>query len=129
MLEKFRIKILIKNNKQIDSYKFALDVLNLSKPIFDVIYIKLIGDNFYENQKKFPKITMTKLKNEEFINNILSFIKENQKNNKGYNNIKKPPKKKFENKNIHKNNNKNKYKNSKRNSFHSINSNNEKIST
>ena len=79
MLEKCRIKILIKNNKQIDSYKFALDVLNLSKPIFDVIYIKLIGDNFYENQKKFPKMTMTKLKNEDFINSILSFIKEIRK--------------------------------------------------
>jgi hypothetical protein len=36
---------------------------------------------------------MTKLKNEDFINSILSFIKENQKNNKGFNNIKKPPKK------------------------------------
>jgi hypothetical protein len=36
----------LQNNKSIDSYKFALDVLNLSKPIFDVIYIKLIGDNF-----------------------------------------------------------------------------------
>ena len=119
----------IKNNKQIDSYKFALEVLNLSKPIFDVIYMKLIGDNFYENQKKFPKMTMTKLKNEEFINSILSYIKENQKNNKGNNNIKKPPKKKFENKNTHKKYNKNKYKNSKRDSFHSFDSNNEKIST
>ena len=29
---------------------------------------------------------MKKLKNEEFIDNILSFIKENQKNKKGYNN-------------------------------------------
>ena len=119
----------IKNNKQIDSYKFALEVLNLSKPIFDVIYMKLIGDNFYENQKKFPKMTMKKLKNKEFINSILSYIKENQKNNKGNNNIKKPPKKKFENKNTHKKYNKNKYKNSKRDSFHSFDSNNEKIST
>ena len=119
----------IKNNKQIDSYKFALDVLNLSKPVFDVIYMKLIGDNFYESQKKFPKMTMKKLKNEEFINSILSYIKENQKNNKGNNNIKKPPKKKFENKNTHKKYNKNKYKNSKRDSFHSFDSNNEKIST
>ena len=31
---------------------------------------------------------MTKLKNKEFINSILSSIKENQKNNKGFNNIK-----------------------------------------
>ena len=42
-----QVKFLIKNNKQIDSYKFALDILNLSKPIFDVIYMKLRRDNFY----------------------------------------------------------------------------------
>ena len=119
----------ITNPNQLNSFQFALDVLNIPKPIFDVIYMKLIGDNFYENQKKFPKMTMKKLKNEEFINSILSYIKENQKNNKGNNNIKKPPKKKFENKNTHKKYNKNKYKNSKRDSFHSFDSNNEKIST
>ena len=119
----------LKNNKHIDSYKFALDVLNISKQVFDVIYMKLIGENYYEQHKKFPKMSMKKLKNKEFICSLYPLIKENQKNNKGNNNIKKPPKKKFENKNTHKKYNKNKYKNSKRDSFHSFDSNNEKIST
>ena len=125
----------IKNNKQIDSYKFALDVLNLTKPLFDVIYMKLIGDNFYETQKKFPKMSMKKLKNEEFINSLYPLIKENMKNKNSNNNNKKPRKEKYDNiynknNNINnKINNKNKKKFSKRNSFNSIDSNNEKIST
>ncbi len=123
----------IKNNKQIDSYKFALDVLNLSKPVFDVIYMKLIGDNFYERQKKFPKMTMKKLKNEEFINSLYPLIRENLKNKKN-NNYKKRPQK-IKNDNIYNKDNNinnkrnNKKKNSKRDSFNSIDSNNEKIST
>jgi len=81
----------LKNNKHIDSLKFALDVLNISKQVFDAIYIKLIGDNYYETQKKFPKMTMKKIKNEDFIKSLYPIIKENNIN-------KRKNKRKFSNK-------------------------------
>ena len=70
----------LKNNKYIDSLKFALDVLNLTKQVFEAIYIKLIGDNYYETQKKFPKMTMKKIKNDEFIKSLYPIIRENNIN-------------------------------------------------
>ena len=65
----------LKNNKYIDSMKFALGVLNISKKVFEAIYFKLIGENYYELQKKFPKMTMKKIKNEDFIKSLYPLIK------------------------------------------------------
>jgi hypothetical protein len=61
----------LKNKKNIDSYKFALEVLHIEKEIFENIYRKLIGENYYQKHKKFPKMTMKKLKNIDYINNLL----------------------------------------------------------
>ena len=100
----------LKNNKIIDCYKFALDILNLSKRTFDIIYLKLIGDNYYETQKKFPKLSMKKLKNEEFIKSLYHCYEKEQ-------NIKEKNKKKNDiKKSI-----------SNRNSFDSFESNNENL--
>ena len=88
----------LKNNKYIDSLKFALDVLNLSKQVFEAIYIKLIGDNYYETQKKFPKMTMKKIKNDDFIKSLYPIIKENNINKRKNN--RKFSKKKNENQNL-----------------------------
>ena len=63
--------IQLKNKKNIDSYKFALDVLHIDKPLFENIYRKLIGENYYQKHMKFPKLTMKKLKNVDYINNLL----------------------------------------------------------
>ena len=81
----------LKNNKYIDSIKFALGVLNISKKVFEAIYFKLIGENYYELQKKFPKMTMKKIKNEDFIKSLYPIIKENNIN-------KRKNKRKFSNK-------------------------------
>ena len=117
----------LQNNKSIDSYKFALDVLNIPKPIFDVIYMKLIGENYYEQHKKFPKMSMKKLKNKEFICSLYPLIKENFKfGRKDY--YKKKSRKKCDNNQKKKSDN-NYNIISKRDSFNSSDSNNEKIST
>ena len=100
----------LKNNKIIDCYKFALEILNLSKKTFDIIYSKLIGDNYYEIQKKFPKLSMKKLKNEDFIKSLYHHYEKEQNINK---------------KNKKKNNIKNNISN--RNSFDSLESNTENL--
>ncbi len=100
----------LKNNKIIDCFKFALDILNLTKKTFDIIYLKLIGDDYYEIQKKFPKLSMKKLKNEDFIKSLYHHYEKEQ-------NIKKKNKKK--------NNIKNNISN--RNSFDSLESNTENL--
>ena len=61
--------------KIVDSFQFALDLLNISKNIFFVIKSKLIGDDFYEKQRKFPKLTIKKLKNKEYIKNLNPIVK------------------------------------------------------
>jgi hypothetical protein len=95
----------LKNNKIIDCFKFALDILNLTKKTFDIIYLKLIGDDYYEIQKKFPKLSMKKLKNEDFIKSLYHHYEKEQNINK-----------------------KNKKKNiSNRNSFDSLESNTENL--
>ena len=50
----------------INSNKFALSILNVTESCFNLIFENLIGDNFYERQKKFPKMTMKKLKSDIF---------------------------------------------------------------
>jgi hypothetical protein len=52
----------LEQNENIDSLNLALKILNLNKVVYDKIYNKLIGDNFYNNNLKFPKLTIKKLK-------------------------------------------------------------------
>ena len=49
-------------NENIDSLNLAIKILNLTKGLYDKIYNKLIGENFYNNNLKFPKLTIKKLK-------------------------------------------------------------------
>ena len=76
----------IENLDNFNSFQFALDLLNIPNHVFEIIKLKLIGDNYYEKNKKFPKLTIKKLKNPEFIKNIFpitfqeSKIKEKNKN-------------------------------------------------
>ena len=49
-----------------------MDILEISKNVFETIKEKLIEKNYYEKQKKFPKFTIKKLKNHEYyIQNLL----------------------------------------------------------
>ena len=61
--------------KIVDSFQFALNLLNIDKNIFALIKTKLIGENFYEKQRKFPKLTIKKLKNKELIKNLNPIVK------------------------------------------------------
>ena len=75
----------LKNKNNFDSFKFALEILHVEKSFFDSIYNKLIGDNYYELHKKFPKLTMKKLKNKDLIKSF----NENKNNNNNKDNTKK----------------------------------------
>ena len=74
----------IKNINQLNSFQYALDILSIPKEIFEIIKIKLIEDKFYEKYNKFPKLSIKKLKNQEYIKKIYPIaIKElKNKNNK-----------------------------------------------
>jgi hypothetical protein len=77
----------IKVNEYINSFMYALTILNISYNCFQLIYEKIIGENFFEKFKKFPKITVKKLKNEEYkLENKINVLK---KNLKGKKNLKK----------------------------------------
>ncbi len=71
----------LKNKNNFDSFKFALEILHVEKSDFDIIYNKLIGDDYYELYKKFPKLSMKKLKNKDFINGLNENIINNHNNN------------------------------------------------
>ena len=68
----------------INSFKYAVLILDVPLSSFNLIYEKLIGEKYFEKKGKFPKITLKKLKKIE-CNNNLSYnhlIKEeNQKSN------------------------------------------------
>ena len=53
-----------------NSFLFALKVLDVSVDSFNLIYEKLIGEKFFEKKGKFPKLTMKKLKREEYNKNL-----------------------------------------------------------
>ena len=76
----------ISNSNKFDSFQFALDLLNIPKQVFEIIKFKLIEENYYEKNKKFPKLTIKKLKNQEFLQKIypiaLQEYKSKEKNNK-----------------------------------------------
>ena len=62
-------------NEYFNSFLFALNILNVSVESFQLVSAKIIGEKFFEQQKKFPKMTVKKLKNEENLRNL------NQSNN------------------------------------------------
>ena len=81
----------IQVNEYINSFLFALNILDVSLTSFQLLSERIIGEKYFENKNKFPKITVKKLKNEEnfrkislnfffnsntFSNNIL--LKKNQ---------------------------------------------------
>ena len=70
--------IQLKNRNYFDSYKIALDIIHIEKNDFEIIYNKLIGENYYELYSKFPKMTLKRLKNKEYKKNL--FQQENEKN-------------------------------------------------
>ena len=73
----------IQINEYINSFMFALNILNISSNFFLLFYEKLIGEKYFEKYKKFPKITVKKLKNEEqkYMNKI-TILKTNLKSKK-----------------------------------------------
>jgi hypothetical protein len=64
----------------INNVKFASNVLNIPLKILLSIKSELFGENYYLQNQKFPKITMKKLKNKDFIKNISSKEKNYKKN-------------------------------------------------
>ena len=62
-------------NEYFNSFLFALNILNVSVESFQLVSAKIIGEKFFEREKKFPKMTVKKLKNEENLRNL------NQSNN------------------------------------------------
>ena len=102
--------IKLNNNENIDSHSLALDILNVSKNSFEIIYDKIIGKKYYETQKKFPKMTIKKLKSDLFKKKKnkntynVSFHEKKYENNSNNNNH-------FYNNNINNNINKNYYSN------------------
>ena len=100
------IYINIKPGEIIDSQKLALNNLKINKRTFENVYNNIVIPNFYKIHKKFPKLTIKKLK---------GYILENKNN--------------FKNKDNNKNNNNNKKKffnndNNSNNSNYSINNSN-----
>ena len=100
------IYINIKPGEIIDSQKLALNNLKINKRTFENVYNNIVKPNFYKIHKKFPKLTIKKLK---------GYILENKNN--------------FKNKDNNKNNNNNKKKffnndNNSNNSNYSINNSN-----
>ena len=68
-------------NEHINYYEFALSILNVTESSFNLIFENLIGDNFYEKQKKFPKMTMKKLKSDIFKKRFNEECKINKNDN------------------------------------------------
>ena len=54
--------------------------INISYNCFQLIYEKIIGEQYFEKYKKFPKLTVKKLKNEEY--KFEKILKENIKSKK-----------------------------------------------
>jgi hypothetical protein len=114
------IYINIKPGEIIDSQKLALNNLKINKRTFENVYNNIVKPNFYKIHKKFPKLTIKKLKG-YILENKNNF--KNKDNNKNNNNNKK----KFFNNdnNSNNNNNNNNYSINNSNSNNSINNSND----
>ena len=114
------IYINIKPGEIIDSQKLALNNLKINKRTFENVYNNIVIPNFYKIHKKFPKLTIKKLKG-YILENKNNF--KNKENNKNNNNNKK---KFFNNDNNSNNNNNNSnYSINNSNSNNSINNSND----
>ncbi len=111
------IYINIKPGEIIDSQKLALNNLKINKRTFENVYNNIVKPNFYKIHKKFPKLTIKKLKG-YILENKNNF--KNKDNNKNHNNNKKNF---FNNDNNSNNNNNN--SNYSINNSNSINNNND----
>ena len=60
----------INNLAFFNSFKFAISVVNIPFHIITAIKMKLFKDDYYDEFKKFPKITIKKLKNQNYIKNL-----------------------------------------------------------
>jgi hypothetical protein len=60
----------IQVNEYINSFLFALNILDVSLTSFQLLSERIIGEKYFENKNKFPKITVKKLKNEENFRKI-----------------------------------------------------------
>ena len=74
----------IQVNEYINSFLFALNILDVSLTSFQLLSERIIGEKYFENKNKFPKITVKKLKNEENFRKISLnfFFKSNTFSNK-----------------------------------------------
>ena len=72
----------VNNYKDFDCFQFALNILNLHLSVINIIKLNLIGNDYYIINKKFPKITLKKLNNKDYIKKILLLEKENENKNK-----------------------------------------------
>ena len=114
------IYINIKPGEIIDSQKLALNNLKINKRTFENVYNNIVIPNFYKIHKKFPKLTIKKLKG-YILENKNNF--KNKDNNKNHNNNKKNF---FNNDNNSNNNNNNSnYSINNSNSNNSINNSND----
>jgi hypothetical protein len=60
----------IQVNEYINSFLFALNILDVSLTSFRLLSERIIGEKYFEKKNKFPKITVKKLKNEENFRKI-----------------------------------------------------------
>ena len=81
------IYINIKPGEIIDSQKLALNNLKINKRTFENVYNNIVKPNFYKIHKKFPKLTIKKLKGYISEKNNKFKNKENKNNNHNNNKI------------------------------------------
>ena len=60
----------IQVNEYINSFLFALNILDVSLTSFQLLSERIIGEKYFEKTNKFPKMTVKKLKNEENFRKI-----------------------------------------------------------
>ena len=60
----------IQVNEYINSFLFALNILDVSLTSFQLLSERIIGEKYFEKTNKFPKMTVKKLKNKENFRKI-----------------------------------------------------------
>ena len=80
------IYINIKPGEIIDSQKLALNNLKINKRTFENVYNNIVKPNFYKIHKKFPKLTIKKLKG--YISEKKNKFKNKENKNNNHNNNK-----------------------------------------
>ena len=70
----------IENLNEFNSFQFALTLLNIPNEVFKIFKLGFIGENYYQKNNKFPKLTIKKLKNQEYIKKIYPIALQEYKN-------------------------------------------------